>query len=134
MKCYKSCCLEDIQQNQMACIKLRFISKRGYFTYSSVNFVKFFKNDNDEPPDIMSPNLLPACMENTCQQIMISNVNLWSNLLNTYTSISKLEKGLAQMPMNVETNTYRVVKDVKLEKLEGIGPSKGFPCSLLRHH
>jgi hypothetical protein len=46
----------------------------------------------------------------------------------------KLKKVLAQMPMTMETNTYISVKEVKLEKLEGIGPLKAFPCSLLHHH
>ena len=43
----------------------------------------------------------------------------------------KLKKVAGKMPVNVETNTYRFVKEVKLENLEGIGPLKAFPCSLL---
>jgi hypothetical protein len=38
------------------------------------------------------------------------------------------------MPMNMETNTYSDVKEVKYEKFEGIGPLKAFPSSLLHHH
>jgi hypothetical protein len=57
----------------MACIKLKFISTKGYFTYSVVNFFKLFKNDKDETPDVISLTLLPACI---AIYAMKSDVNL----------------------------------------------------------